>query len=656
MSKAKNWAIVIGINAYDNMGRLNYANRDAEAMQNFFNEAEFDRVFCFVDELKVSPRSDQKSTRPRSSDLVDFLHDRFTTNNPPLNSGDNCWFFFAGHGKRIHDRDYLLPQDYNPRLSNHADRAISVDFVREALLKSGADSVILLLDACRTEGERSDGLSIGDEQPGAITIFSCQRNQKAYEIEALQQGAFTVGLLEGLRMQGERNCATVKRLDLHLQKCVPQICRTYNKPEQTPTTSVDPWQKLDLILLPKYATQSDIDTLKTQALKTAQFDENLDLAEQLWLRILAASQGVDPEAVKALQKIAIQRANDSNLISGSNAQSIARIPNSLKISNSLPNRSSTSSERKGNLNSITEKKTQTLKHLDQKFFSQMSKSIASQLQEFIFDVSEVDSYGKTISQYTGKNWFIVERVNEEAIEMVVVPGGSFLMGSSESEGQGYKNERPQHKVEVEPFLMSKFPVTFAQWKAIAQMQPIHRKLKVRPSRHWGNNRPVIEISWRDAVEFCDRLSQRTGHSYRLPTEAEWEYACRAGTTTPFHFGQTITSDLANYDGTHTYCLEPKGINRAKTLQVGELKFANAFGLFDMHGNVWEWCQDHWHTDYNGAPLNGAAWIDSTNNNQNYVIRGGSWLNESSNCRSSYRLWKNSDQVSNHIGFRIVRSL
>ncbi len=312
MSKTKNWAIVVGINAYRHIGGLKYANRDAEAMRNFFYEAKFDRVFCFADELEIPPQPDQQSAQPRLTDLVDFLHDRFTTETPPLTSSDNCWFFFAGHGKRVNDCDYLLPQDYNPRLPNHVDRAISVNFVRESLLKSGADNVILLLDACRTEeGDRSDSLGIGDQQPGAITIFSCQRNQKAWEIDALQQGAFTVALLEGLRMSGERNCATVERLDLHLRNRVPELCRLHQKlPEQNPTTSTEPWQKSCLILLPQYVTTQDINALKIEAFKAAQLDKNLDLSEQLWERVNAAALGQDRDAIRALKNLAVQRANE----------------------------------------------------------------------------------------------------------------------------------------------------------------------------------------------------------------------------------------------------------------------------------------------------------------------------------------------------------
>ena len=316
MAKAKNWAIVVGINAYENIGQLRYANRDAAALRDFFYEAKFDRVFCFADGLQLSPEPNQKSVQPRYSDLVNFLHYRFTTKIPPLSAGDNCWFFFAGHGKRIQDCDYLLPQDYNPSLINSTQLAISVNFVREALLKSGADNVILLLDACRTEGDRADGLGIGDEQPGAITIFSCQRNQKAYEIEALEQGAFTAALLEGLRMpKASDNCATVQRLDAHLRRRVPELCRLHpEQPVQTPATSVEPGQKWYLPLLPDVATEADIDRLKMEAYKTVQRSANLDLAEHLWIRVLNASPGTDPDAIRALQAIAVQKAQSSSVL------------------------------------------------------------------------------------------------------------------------------------------------------------------------------------------------------------------------------------------------------------------------------------------------------------------------------------------------------
>jgi formylglycine-generating enzyme required for sulfatase activity len=168
-------------------------------------------------------------------------------------------------------------------------------------------------------------------------------------------------------------------------------------------------------------------------------------------------------------------------------------------------------------------------------------------------------------------------------------------------------------------------------------------------------REKLNDSWDEATKICAVLSTLTGRTYRLPSETEWEYACRAGTTTPFHFGETITTDLANYDGTDdkenrwsgSYGKGPKGIYRRQTTPVGIFP-PNAFGLYDMYGNVWEWCQDTWHNNYNGAPNDGSAWIDG---NDNHLMRGGSWLDFPKNCRSAYR--NRSRSMINYVGFRVV---
>jgi formylglycine-generating enzyme required for sulfatase activity len=240
--------------------------------------------------------------------------------------------------------------------------------------------------------------------------------------------------------------------------------------------------------------------------------------------------------------------------------------------------------------------------------------------------------------------------------MVVIPGGEFDMGSSEK--RAFSDELPRHSVKVEPFLISKHPITKAQWKAGAELAAVHQELKKVPIRRGSSSHPVVAISWYEAVEFCERLRQKTGHNYRLPTESEWEYACRAGTTSPFHFGETITANLANYDGSYTYGLELKGINREKFISVFELQTANDFGLFGMHGNIWEWCLDQWHESYEGAPSNGSAWIGTSNdeNNPYRVLRGGSWRNEPLRCRSSSRWKKCANDIFDHVGFRIVRSI
>jgi formylglycine-generating enzyme required for sulfatase activity len=229
------------------------------------------------------------------------------------------------------------------------------------------------------------------------------------------------------------------------------------------------------------------------------------------------------------------------------------------------------------------------------------------------------------------------------------------MGSPKEEENSMDSERPQHEVTIEPFFMGKYQVTQEQWRFVAQLPQVNRDLEQDPSRFKGDNRPVEQVSWEDAVEFCDRLSQYTGRTYRLPSEAEWEYACRAGTTTPFHFGETITTDLANYDGNSTYGDGVKGVDRGETTAVGSFGVANNFGLYDMHGNVYEWCQDHWHNNYEGAPTDGSAWLSNKKDSNRRLLRGGSWYYHPDYCRSAYRNAFNLDYYYLNIGFRVVCS-
>jgi formylglycine-generating enzyme required for sulfatase activity len=244
------------------------------------------------------------------------------------------------------------------------------------------------------------------------------------------------------------------------------------------------------------------------------------------------------------------------------------------------------------------------------------------------------------------------------LELVAIPGGDFLMGSPKQEKERLDSEGPQHRVDVPPFFMGKYPITQVQWRFVAEQLPqIQRELTLDPSRFKGKDRPVDHVSWLDAQEFCARVSLMAGRTCRLPTEAEWEYACRAETTTPFHFGETISSQFANYDGNRTYDRGKKGQYRKETVPVGSFGVANTFGLYDMHGNVYEWCEDHWHDNYEGAPENGSAWIDlKAEGNASRVRRGGSWLYLPGYCRSAYRdgftaVYRN----DSHFGFRVVYS-
>ena len=240
------------------------------------------------------------------------------------------------------------------------------------------------------------------------------------------------------------------------------------------------------------------------------------------------------------------------------------------------------------------------------------------------------------------------------LEMILIPGGKFLMGSPTKEAERLNSENPQHLVTVAQFFMGKYPVTQAQWRVVAGFSKQKMDLHPDPSRFKGANRPVDQVSWQDAIEFCARLSAKTGRNYRLPSEGEWEYACRSGTTTPFHFGETITSDLANYDGKSTYGSTLKGKDRQETTSVGSFP-GNIFGLFDMHGNVWEWCADPWHDTYEGAPSNGRVWEAGNSDQLLRVLRGGSWGFSPKSCRSAFRLRNAPDYKYFNVGFRVAFS-
>lgn len=272
---------------------------------------------------------------------------------------------------------------------------------------------------------------------------------------------------------------------------------------------------------------------------------------------------------------------------------------------------------------------------------------------FEFQVVTIDKGGKQSNVKSGKAGFFEEHLGSSTVlEMVSVPGGTFLMGSPNNRGDS--DEKPQHPVTLASFYIGKFPVTQAQWTAVAALPEVKIFLNPEAARFKGANRPVENVSWYEAVEFCARLSRKTGKRYRLPSEAQWEYACRGGTQTPFHFGETITSELANYNGNSNYAEAPKGVYRFQTTDVGSFK-PNAFGLYDFHGNVWEWCADAWHNNYNGAPADGSVW-QSDGDSSLRLLRGGSWNDHSPNCGSACRLRYQANCRASIVGFRVVVSL
>jgi formylglycine-generating enzyme required for sulfatase activity len=273
-----------------------------------------------------------------------------------------------------------------------------------------------------------------------------------------------------------------------------------------------------------------------------------------------------------------------------------------------------------------------------------------------YSTPRVNRKGKIIatSEHSAKQ-YTEYLPNDIELEMIEIPAGSFLMGTDEAEIERlckkydtnwFKRESPQHLVTLQSFLMGKYPITQAQWQAVASLPIIERELALNPSHFTGDNLPVETVSWHDTQEFCRRLSQYSGRDYRLPSEAQWEYGCRSAliqnvgaqglrpsqnATYPFSFGETLTSELANYNANYTFADELKGEYRRKTTAVGQFP-PNAFGLYDMHGNVSEFCQDDYVENYQNTPIDGSAY---TNKSIEYIVlRGGSWYYNPRLCRSA----------------------
>jgi formylglycine-generating enzyme required for sulfatase activity len=285
-------------------------------------------------------------------------------------------------------------------------------------------------------------------------------------------------------------------------------------------------------------------------------------------------------------------------------------------------------------------------------FEQTEVESGEALYPFEFETVQVDERGEIIQREQVRAFAFREPLAPDiGLEMVAIPSGKFMMGSPETEHDRWSGES-YREVIVQAFFIGKYPITQAQWRVIANTPQVKRELNPNPSNFKGENRPVEKVFWEEAVEFCKRLSRETGRDYRLPKEDEWEYACRAGTTTPFYFGETITGKLANYDSNQTYLQERAVESKGETTPVGIFP-PNQFGVYDLHGNVKEWCLDHWldNGNYEGALTDEIA-FDSV-----YMLRGGFWKDLPHNCRSAahyYSSWLTDSFIDiDNAGFRVV---
>jgi len=495
--------------------------------------------------------------------------------------------------------------------------------------------------------------SLTEEIKEAVAVKCQKLAETERKRQSLENSIGSAELRDTLRLQKQqifRTVILVGRASLLMLRKIDLISESIQKLAEDQDTQKQVFSKMIGELngyKQVYQLQLELDSLEKEAIEMAKVAINL---EQYLKPIIGQFQGlidrvviIDGELSRSVSKV---ESLVQNILSSESAVSFRRNEN---LSASLLNFLVTSEEKRGRLAIALERAEQEgwqwteVEIPDEEIeletaIQRINNHVIERVGNFITSVvgdSPIPPLPQPETALDNKTSFTENLPNGITLEMVNLPAGEFLMGSPDSDSDAKSWEKPQHQVKVNSFAIGKYPVTEAQYQAV---------MGTNPSRFQNNpQNPVENVSWDDAQAFCRKLSQITGKTYRLPTEAEWEYACRAGTTTRFYFGDDANQlgDYAWYDGNSQQTIHPVGQKRP-----------NAWGLYDMSGNVWESCEDNWHDNYKNAPKDGSAWLIKDNYSQ--ILRGGSWCNDPYSCRSAFRY----DNVRlgliiNDDGFRVV---
>ncbi|OUL35495.1 SUMF1/EgtB/PvdO family nonheme iron enzyme [Nostoc sp. 106C] len=648
-------ALLIGISEYESgLDPLPSAVKDVEAMRRVLLNPE---MGGFAEEdvtvLKNPPRQE----------MEDAIYHLYANRQ----KDDLLLFYFSGHGVKVEEGDFYFSTRYTRKNQGKLipTSAVAATNVHSWMNQSKSKRLVVILDCCFS-GAFAKGLTAKDSGTidlqqhlggeGRAILTASTSTQYAFESDGLELSIYTHYLVEGIEkgaadIDGD-GWISVDELHGYAKSKVQEA-----SPAMTPEFyPIKEGYRIFLAKSPKDDPQLKYRKEVERRLNRGKFT----IPARRLLNSLRLQWKLDDKIADAIEAEVLQPYRDyQRKLAEYEATLIETIKDEPTLSkttlNDLKDYQQHLGLRDEDVAPIKEKILGQPKNLTPENPPQVQAKTIKDVEsanQFEFEIVIVNAQGKPIYRSQERTEFFTESLsNGVVLEMVAIPGGKFLMGSPENEPERYESESPQHIVTIQPFFMGKFPVTQSQWQAVAALDKVNIDLIPDPAKFKGANRPVEQVSWDDAVEFCARLSKKTGKTYRLPSEAEWEYACRAGTTTPFYFGETITTDLANYEGNYTYGQGPKGEYRKQTTDVGTFP-ANLFGLFDMHGNIREWCQDERHENYNGAPTNGSAWL-SGNDNQYRLIRGGSWDSFPGICRSADRVYFARDLRDNDVGFRVV---
>jgi formylglycine-generating enzyme required for sulfatase activity len=591
----KRVALVIGNNRYVNLSereQLQKAVSDAQAVGRALRQIEFDEVIA-----------GENLGRQAFVDKLDELAGK-------LSPGDTAFFFFSGHGVVLDGVNYVLPADVPDVAARQITRlkgaAVAEDYIESELLRSGARVAVVVLDACRnspfarsgTKGVGWEkGLQPHDPPSGVFTLYAAGRNEAALDRlgdgDPNPNGVFTRALLPALT----RPSLDLTGIAIEVKEKVTRLAGSVRHEQHPAYYDRTASGRIYLASLPP--ANSGGGTVAPPPGPTVD--------EAIWAYL---EDSKDPEKIaRFIEDFPLSpRRRDAERLRATLLAAVTPVirpqpddPCAGPVTVSFPSRCA-------------------------------APLIVAQERE----LKPKDSFKECA----------------ECPEMVVVPAGSFTMGAASNEKDRDKDEGPQHQVSFsQPFAVGKFAVTFEEWAACVADGGCGG---YRPNdQGWGRGRlPVINVSWDDAKAYVGWLSRKTGKTYRLPSESEREYVTRAGTTTPFWWGSAIATTQANYDGNYTYG-GPKGEYRQRTMPVDSFQ-PNPWGLYQVHGNVWEWTEDCYHESYIGAPNNSSAW--TAGNCSRRVVRGGAWFINPGSLRAAIRLGVAAVFRSDVVGFRVARTL
>ncbi|MEO0887257.1 MAG: SUMF1/EgtB/PvdO family nonheme iron enzyme [Cyanobacteria bacterium J06648_10] len=596
---------------------------------------------------------------------VGEMRSRISTTLAQLKKDDLVLFYFTGHGIKSASGDFYLTTAQSQLFENGhliTGTAVEADFIKGELRNCYAERKVIVLDCC-FGGAFADGFLTMDS--GAVDVeaelgdkgwcvMTAATSQK-YALEPLGEdlSVYTRYLVEGLKTGGAaldgQAFVSVRHWHDYVKQQVKVAAPTTEPAIFNGLAGENIWvarAKVDNLQRYRKQVQKKVRRGRLSAAARTELSAH-------WQPLL----GITPEQAKAIADEVLKPYREKAKHLALYAQALAEEKEiaypfddeliaefkSLQRTFGLSDRDVQAEEKR----ILGEQmRAQPVVHMENREVLKKSK----QFPTFSFETVRVNEQGEIVETVEGKaSYFTEDLGNGVTLDIVRIPDGKFLMGAAKAEEGANKDEYPQHEVRVPEFWIGKFAVTQAQWSAVAKLAQVERELDSDPAKFKGTQRLVEQVSWDDAVEFCQRLSQQAEKDYSLPSEAQWEYACRAEATTPFYFGETLTPNLANYDGNYTYGKGPKGTYREKTTEVGIFS-PNSFGLYDMHGNIWEWCLDGWHDTYENAPTDGNVWKSS---DERKVLRGGSWGSNPANCRSAHRDRLARDGRIHNLGFRVM---